>query len=145
MIITLCILLLVYTLTGKPIGKLVVKLRNADWKQYSDKAWDWIKRFSVKGGRIATKPLLQLYYVLVDKDTSTTDKALILACLVYIISPADLIPRSVFRFLGLLDDLSAAVVVYKKVSNKITPEINAKVEETLNNWFSNDEEIGVKS
>lgn len=145
MIITLCILLLVYTLTGKPIGKLVVKLRNADWKEYSDKAWEWIKKFSVKGGRFATKPLLQLYYVLVDKDTSTTDRALILACLVYIISPADLIPRSVFRFIGLLDDLSAAALVYKKVSGKITPEINAKVEDTLNNWFGNEEELGIES
>lgn len=47
----------------------------------------------------------------------------------------DLVPRAVFKFLGVLDDGVAMLYVYKKIKNRITPAINAKVEDTLNEWF----------
>lgn len=40
-----------------------------------------------------------------------------------------------YRFLGVLDDGMAMLFVYKMIKNKITPEINAKVERTLDEWF----------
>lgn len=47
----------------------------------------------------------------------------------------DLLPRAIYKFLGVLDDGVAMLYVYKKIKDKITPEINAKVENTLNDWF----------
>ena len=35
----------------------------------------------------------------------------------------------------------AMLYVYKKIKDKITPEINAKVEETLNDWFGVEYEL----
>jgi hypothetical protein len=49
--------------------------------------------------------------------------------------PADLVPRAAFKVLGVLDDGVAMLYVYKKIKNRITPAINAKVEDTLNEWF----------
>jgi uncharacterized membrane protein YkvA (DUF1232 family) len=70
-----------------------------------------------------------------DENTSTLDRVLIYAAIVYTILPLDLIPSVIYKFLGVLDDGVAMLFVYKKIKNKITPEINAKVEETLNEWF----------
>ena len=53
----------------------------------------------------------------------------------------DLIPRAVYKFLGVLDDGVAILYVYKKIKNKITPEIKTKVEETLNDWFGVEYEV----
>lgn len=47
-----------------------------------------------------------------------------------------LLPASVYSMLGVLDDGVAVSYVYKKISEKITDEIRFKVEETLNEWFS---------
>ena len=70
-----------------------------------------------------------------DDKTSTLDRALIYAAIAYTILPIDFIPSVVYKFMGILDDGMAMLYVYKKIKNKITPEINAKVEETLNEWF----------
>jgi uncharacterized membrane protein YkvA (DUF1232 family) len=53
----------------------------------------------------------------------------------------DFLPRSVFKFLGVLDDGVAMLYVFKKIKNRITPEINAKVEDTLNEWFGVEYEL----
>ncbi|MBE6347123.1 MAG: DUF1232 domain-containing protein, partial [Lentimicrobiaceae bacterium] len=53
----------------------------------------------------------------------------------------DLIPRSVYKLLGVLDDGAAMLYVYKKIKDKITPEIMMKVENTLNEWFGAEYEI----
>jgi len=53
----------------------------------------------------------------------------------------DLIPRSVYKLLGVLDDGAAMLYVYKKIKDKITPEIMMKVEDTLNEWFGAEYEI----
>ena len=41
-----------------------------------------------------------------------------------------------YKFLGILDDGVPILYVYKKIKDKITLEINAKVEDTLNKWFA---------
>ena len=54
----------------------------------------------------------------------------------------DLIPRGIYKFLGILDDgVVILFVVYNKIKDKITPEINAKVEDTLNEWFGFEYEL----
>ena len=60
---------------------------------------------------------------------------MIYAAIAYTILPMDLLPRAIYKFLGVLDDGVAMLYVYKKIKDKITPEINAKVENTLNDWF----------
>ena len=63
-----------------------------------------------------------------DENTSTLDHVLIYAAIM-------LLPSAVYRFLGVLDEGAALLYVYNKVKDKITPDINAKVEDTLNAWF----------
>ena len=70
-----------------------------------------------------------------DEKTSTLDKVLIYAAIIYTISPVSLIPSAVYHLLGVLDEGTAVLFVYKKIKDKITPEINAKVDSTLNEWF----------
>lgn len=41
----------------------------------------------------------------------------------------------------ILDDGVAMLYVYKKIKDKITPEINAKVENILNDWFGIEYEV----
>ena len=94
-----------------------------------------IKKYAVKGGKASTKMMLELYYVMVDKNTPTTDKLLIGAALAYQVLPHDLLPKSKFGLLGYFDNAAALYYAYKKVKEIITPEIEAKVEATLDKWF----------
>ena len=96
---------------------------------------DTLRPWALKVGRVAARPLLQFYYVMEDESTSTLDRVLIYAAIIYTILPLDLVPRTVYKVLGVLDDGVAMLYVYKKIKDKITPEINSKVEDTLNEWF----------
>ena len=135
MIITICILVLVYKIIGKPVGRLLERLRNVDWKTQFSQLWDKLKTYALQAGRVATKPILTFYYVMQDSETTTLDKALIYGAIAYIVIPADLLPRKVLGLLGILDDAAVIAYVYKKISNKITAEITNKVEDTLDSWF----------
>lgn len=135
MLFTIALLILVYSLAGKPIDNLVRRIKNVNWKEKADSAWTAIRKFGLKAGRTACKPLLTFYYVMTDENTTTADKALVYGAILYIISPFDLIPRRVLSVLGILDDAAVAALVIKKIQNKITPEIEAVVEETLDEWF----------
>ena len=136
MIITiLCITILAYAISGKDINGLLDKLKNVDWKKKTSNLWGKIGTYAKKAGRVTTKPLLQLYYVLMMGETTTLEKALIVGAILYTVLPFSLIPYKAHKILGLLDEGVAVLYVVKKVQNKITPEIDAKVEETLNMWF----------
>ncbi len=131
----ICILILAYMIIGKDISSLLRRLRNVDWHEKFKELMDKLRPWALKAGRIATRPLLQFYYVMVDEKTSTLDRVLIYAAIAYTIIPMDLVPRTVYKYLGVLDDGIAMLYVYKKIKNRITPEINSKVEDTLNEWF----------
>ena len=135
MIITLCILLLAYHLIGKPVGRLLDRLRYVDWKTQFNLLWDKLKTYALRAGRVATKPILTFYHVMRDSETTTLEKALIYGAIAYIVIPADLLPRKVLGFLGILDDAAVIAYVYKKISGKITAEITNKVNDTLDQWF----------
>lgn len=49
-----------------------------------------------------------------------------------------------FKVLGILDEGAAVLYVYKKVKERITPDIDMKVEDTLNEWFGAEYEIIVE-
>ncbi len=141
MLTIICITILAYLIMGKDVSALLEKVKNVDWHRKISDLHDKIQPYALKVGRTAARPLLQFYYVMNDKETSTLDRTLIYAAIIYTISPTSLLPASVYKLLGVLDEGAAMLYVYKKIKNKITPEINARVEHTLNEWFGVEFEI----
>ena len=141
MLITISLLILVYMIMGKDISELLEKVKSVDWRGKINALMDKLRPWALKAGRVAARPLLQFYYVMDDDNTPTLDRVLIYAAIIYTILPMDLIPRAIYKFLGVLDDGVAMLYVYKKIKDKITPEINAKVEDTLNEWFGAEYEL----
>ena len=141
MLITISLLILAYLIMGKDINPLLERVKNIDWRGKINALMDKLRPWALRAGRVATRPLLQFYYVMDDENTSTLDRVLIYAAIIYTIMPMDLIPSAVYKFLGILDDGVAMLYVYKKIKDKITPEINAKVEKTLNDWFGVEYEL----
>ena len=141
MLITISLLILAYLIMGKDIKPLLERVKNIDWRGKINALMDKLRPWALRAGRVATRPLLQFYYVMDDKNTSTLDRVLIYAAIVYTILPMDFIPSVIYKFLGIMDDGVAMLYVYKKIKDKITPEINAKVEDTLNEWFGVEYEL----
>ena len=137
----LCITILAYCILGKDIKALMEKVGDVDWKRKADEVMAWLKPYAVKVGRVAPKPMLQFYYVMTDEDTSTLDRILVYAAILYTISPVSLVPSAVYKVLGILDEGAAMMFVYKKVKERITPDIDNKVEQTLNEWFGTEYEL----
>ena len=135
MLITISLLILAYFVMGKDIKPLLEQAKDINLRCEINALMDKLRPWALKVGRTTTRPLLQFYYVMDDDKTSTLDRILIYAAIVYTIIPMDFLPRAVFKVLGVLDDGVAMLYVYKKIKNRITPEINTKVEETLNGWF----------
>ena len=141
MLITISLLILVYMIMGKDISSLLERVKNIDWRSKINALMDKLRPWALKAGRAATKPLLQFYYVMDDDNTSSLDRILIYVAIFYTILPMDLLPSVIYKFLGVLDDGVAMLFVYKKIKDKITPEINAKVDDTLNEWFGVEYEL----
>ncbi|MBO5921622.1 MAG: DUF1232 domain-containing protein [Bacteroidaceae bacterium] len=139
--ISISLLILAYLIMGKDISGLLEKVKNIDWRGKINALIDKLRPWALKAGRVATHPLLQFYYVMDDENTSTLDRVLIYAAIIYTIIPMDFLPRSVFKFMGVLDDGVAMLFVYKKIKDKITPEINRKVKDTLDEWFGVEYEL----
>lgn len=148
MLITLCLIILSYMIVGKDVKPLVERLKSVDWKSKLVALTDKLKEYAVKAGRVAVRPLLQFYYVMTDAETTTMEKALIYGAIIYTISPISIVPAAVCHILGILDEGAAIAFVYKKVKDKITPAINLKVDETIEEWFGPDytvSEVGVSN
>lgn len=135
MLIAISILVLAYLIMGRDVQPLIDKVKNVDWRGKINSLIDKVRPWALKVGRATARPLLQCYYVLDDDNTSTLDRVLIYGAIIYTVVSKDLLPRSVFGVLGVLDDGAAMLYAYKKIKSKITPHINAKVEDTLNEWF----------
>lgn len=140
-LMTTCILILASLIMGKNVSGLLDALKNIDWRVKINSLIDQLRPWALKAGRMAARPLLQFYYVLDDDNTSTLDRVLIYGAVIYTILPMDLLPRAMHKLLGVLDDGMAILYVYKKIKDKITPEINSKVENTLNEWFGIEYEL----
>lgn len=101
----------------------------------TDNLWQYLKQFATKMGRSATRPVLELYFVLNAPTTPTKDKAIIIAALAYQLLPSDLLSKKKFGIIGFLDNAAALAIAYNRVKKRITPEIKLEVENVLNNWF----------
>lgn len=136
--LTICLLILIYSMLKKPVASLVAKIKDADWKRPVRNAWNKIAEYSKRAGREATRIVLRFYYALTDGDLSPKDKALVYAGIIYIVVPHDLLPKKTLGLLGLVDDAAVIGWVWKKVSSCMTPAVEQKVNDTLNDWFGYD-------
>lgn len=98
--------------------------------------WERISEYARKAGRVSTRPILLLYYVMISKETPRNDKLLIFSTLAYIILPIDILNAKRLPFIGWIDEMASLSVIYQKVCKNITPEIEVKVEAVLDSWFS---------
>ena len=92
MITIICITILAYLIMGKNIDSLLEKVKDVDWKEKGNDLYEKLKPYAKKAGRTAAKPLLQFYFVLSDDKTTTLDRVLIYAAIIYTVSPVSLIP-----------------------------------------------------
>ena len=102
--------------------------------------WEKIHEYARKAGKAATRPLLLMYYVLKSKDTPSKDKMAVFASIAYLVLPIDLLSAKRLPIIGLLDEVTSVAVAIDRVAKHITPEIRAKVEETLQRWFPDETE-----
>ena len=140
-LIATSILILAYKIMGKDVKPLLQRVKGIDWQGKINILMDKLRPWALKAGSAAARPLLQFYYVMDDNNTSTLDRVLIYAAIIYTIIPMDFLPRVLYKVLGVLDDGVAMLYVYKTIKDKITPQINAKVEDTLNQWFGVEYEV----
>ena len=91
--------------------------------------------YARKAGRVTTKPVLLLYYVMMSRNTPWNDKMLILSTLSYVVFPIDILDAKRLPIIGWFDEVASLSVTFQKVRKNITPEIEMKVDEVLNRWF----------
>ncbi len=137
----ICITVLAYLIMGKDIKELMGKLKDVDWREKTGEVYGKLQPYALKAGRAAARPLLQFYYVMNDEKTTTLERVMIYAAIIYTVSPSSLLPTAVYKLLGILDEGAAILYVYNKVKNKITPAINRRVEDTLDKWFGAEYEL----
>ncbi len=77
MLIIISLLILAYMIMGKDIKPLLERVKNIDWRGKINALMDKLRPWALKAGRAATRPLLQFFYVMADKNTSTLDRVLI--------------------------------------------------------------------
>ena len=112
-------------------------LAEAYKKNFNDKDfWKKLRRMAYKVGSKMIYYALVLYYTFTDENTPAKYKAVIAGALGYFILPVDLIP-DFFPFTGMVDDWAALVAAVTYVATAITPDIKAKAQLKLQEWFTN--------
>ena len=97
-----------------------------------------IARIAKGAGSKLVYTALILYYTLQSPKVSTTNKAMIIGALGYLISPLDAVPDAI-PIAGLADDLAVLIFVLKKVWTDVDPDIQVKARKRLSKWFDEDE------
>ena len=94
-----------------------------------------VQEYAMKVERISARPVLLLYFIMISKDTTKSDKLLILSTISYLVFPVDLISAKRLPIIGWIDEVFSLSVAYQKVCKNITPEIERKTDELLDKWF----------
>ena len=100
-----------------------------------DVLWDRISSFASKAGRVTTRPVLLLFYVLKSKDTPWEDKLLVFSTLSYVVFPVDILDAKRLPIIGWFDEIASLSVTYQKMCKNVTPEMETKVDAILDKWF----------
>ncbi len=111
-----------------------------DYAQYfnDSKLWKKLSKAAKKAGRKAVYYVLVLYYVSRDPAVPRNLKLKVLGALGYFILPLDFLPDFILG-LGFTDDLAALAWALFTMKKYITPEIERKARERLNEWFGPEE------
>lgn len=141
--LTICLLILAFSILGKPVKNLVKLLGDVNWSEKAQTAFNWILKNAKEVGYKTTEALLTFWFVLNDEKTSTFNKVLIFALIAYIAIPMDFIPYPVRGWVGLIDDGVAFAFVYKLVGKEITEDIRVNAKTMLDKWFGQKDEIAV--
>lgn len=129
-----------------PLTGLINFFRNVDYEKlhnYVDDGLDAIKKFAVTGSKETTRMMLELYYVMMNENTSRFNKLVIASALAYQLLPNDFLPKEDYGVLGYLDNGTALYLAYKRLKKSVTPEIKQKVDETLVSWAKSAEEFTI--
>lgn len=97
--------------------------------------WCRIKEYAMKVGRVAVRPVVLLYYVMLNKETPWKDRLTIFGALAYLVFPIDLLDARRLPILGWLDEITSLAIAIQRMSKYITPEMEAKVDKILDQWF----------
>ena len=103
--------------------------------------WDKIGEYTQKAGKVTTRPVLLLFFVLMSKETPWKDKIMILSTLSYLVLPIDIIDAKRLPVIGWSDEIASLSVAYQKVCKYITPEMEKKVDAILDKWYSDHKEF----
>ena len=109
--------------------------KDVDMKTLAQGLWSQLVAYSKKAGRAGARIALKFFYVMQYGDLTATERAMVYAGLVYIIVPRDLLPRRFLKWFGVLDDVGVAAWIFNRIGRSITPEIERRVEATLDRWF----------
>lgn len=94
-----------------------------------------INEYAYKAGRVTTRPVLLLFYVMKSKETPRKDKMLIFSTLSYLVLPIDVLDAKRLPIIGWFDEIASLSITYQRVCKNITPNIEEKVDAILNKWF----------
>ena len=97
--------------------------------------WEKICEYAKKGGRLGTRPLLLLYYVMTSPDTPRKDKMIIGAAIGYVVLPIDFISARRIPIIGWFDELISVSIAYEKMRKYITAEMEMRADAQLDKWF----------
>lgn len=95
----------------------------------------YIGEYAKKVGRVAARPILLTYFVMVDAKTPTSDKLALAAAISYVVLPIDLLSAKRIPIIGWIDEIFSLSVAYSKVQAHITKEMERKADELLDKWF----------
>ena len=104
----------------------------ADIKHLIDVCYKWVLNHKDLALDVVEQ-IVTLCLLFKDNKVSTKDKLLILAALIYLISPADLIPDVTIS--GLADDAAVVLAVIETLKIYITPELKAKAKAKTDELF----------
>ena len=100
-----------------------------------DLIWQEIGRYARKVGRVSTRPVLLLYYVMMSNNTPKSEKLMLASAIAYVVLPIDLISVKRLPIIGWIDEVVSLTVAYQKVCKYITKDMERKADELLDRWF----------
>lgn len=93
-----------------------------------------LSRLLRRAGRTLARPALECFEMLVDGATPHQARLTALAALTYLVLPVDLIPDFI-PAAGFGDDMVALTALLGLCSRHITPQIKARAQRRLDDWF----------
>ena len=98
--------------------------------------WNGIFDWCRKVGRTAARPVLLLWYVMRSPTTPRKDKLAIFVSLAFLVFPIDILDAKRLPVIGWLDEIVSIAVMIQKMTKYITPQMQYRVDELLDKWFS---------